>query len=179
MTDVFSKRKRSEVMSRIRGRGNKSTEVAFARLLRSKRITGWRRHIEVSLGDVGWKDSLTTQHQRTVRPDLVFRRQKVAVFIDGCFWHGCREHCAQPKQNAQFWSAKLESNKRRDRYVTRLLRHQGWKVFRLWEHEIDNPKRALSCLQQTLEAEKLEIRRDGKKSGFAAHHLPGYGRHAS
>jgi DNA mismatch endonuclease, patch repair protein len=117
--DVFTKRKRSEVMARIRGRGNKRTELALAKLLRSHRITGWRRNQPV-LG----------------KPDFVFRRQHVALFVDGCFWHGCRWHCNQPRQNAAFWRHKLDINKRRDRLVNRTLRQQGWRVVRIWEHEL-------------------------------------------
>ena len=96
MPDVFTKRKRSEVMSRIRGRGNKATEVALAKLLRKHRITGWRRNQSV-LG----------------KPDFVFRRQQVAVFVDGCFWHACPKHSNMPANNRAFWKKKLTANKAR------------------------------------------------------------------
>ena len=76
MADVFSKRKRSEVTSRIRGRGNKDTELALAMLMRRHRISGWRRNQNV-FG----------------KPDFVFRKLKLAVFVDECFWHGCPKHC--------------------------------------------------------------------------------------
>ena len=119
MADVFSKRKRSEVMSRIRGRGNKDTELALARFLRLQGITGWRRNQPV-FG----------------KPDFVFPKLKVAVFVDGCFWHGCPEHATQPKNNRAFWQKKLSANKRRDALVTRTLRKAGWRVLRIWEHEL-------------------------------------------
>ena len=82
MPDVFTKAKRSEVMSRIRGRGNKDTELALAKLLRRHRITGWRRNQPV-FG----------------KPDFVFPKLKLAVFVDGCFWHGCPKHAS--KSNAK------------------------------------------------------------------------------
>ena len=119
MADVFTKAKRSAVMACIRSSGNKSTEIALARLLRSAGITGWRRHRHV----IG-------------KPDFVFRKQRVAVFVDGCFWHGCPEHGARPKTNASFWRRKIARNRARDREVNRLLRAKEWRVFRIWEHEL-------------------------------------------
>lgn len=119
MPDVFTKAKRSEVMSRIRGRGNKDTELALARLFRVHRIMGWRRNQPV-FG----------------KPDFVFSKLKLAIFVDGCFWHGCPKHCNQPANNRAFWFRKLSSNKSRDALVTRTLRRAGWRVLRVWEHEL-------------------------------------------
>lgn len=70
--------------------------------------------------------------RRTI--DVAFPGQKVAVFVDGCFWHGCPEHCVPPKNNAQWWAEKLEANRTRDAGTNELLRAQGWRVVRLWEH---------------------------------------------
>jgi DNA mismatch endonuclease (patch repair protein) len=132
MTDVFSKSKRSEVMARIRSRGNKATELAFAKLLRAQGITGWRRHLAIKLqGDRGAK-----RKSGQVKPDFVFKDRRVAVFIDGCFWHGCPLHCTSPTSNRDFWGKKLKVNRTRDRLVTRLLRKQRWTVLRLWEHQL-------------------------------------------
>ena len=117
--DVFTKAKRSEVMSKIRGKGNKDTEVALAKLFRANGITGWRRHYPI----IG-------------RPDFAFPKQKLAVFVDGCFWHGCPKHGTRPKGNRQFWDAKLAGNKLRDRKVNRALRLLGWRVLRIWEHQL-------------------------------------------
>src|SRR5579872_6447209 len=111
MPDVFTKAKRSEVMSRIRGRGNKETEIALARLLRRHKITGWRRH-----------------HAIMGRPDFIFIKLRLAVFVDGCFWHGCPRHATKPKNNAAFWQRKLQSNRARDVKVNRELRRLGWRV---------------------------------------------------
>lgn len=71
---------------------------------------------------------------RGVRPDLVFRPQRVAVFVDGCFWHGCPDHATWPKTNAAFWQAKIERNRARDESTDERLRRDGWTVLRFWEH---------------------------------------------
>ncbi|HZL77702.1 MAG TPA: very short patch repair endonuclease [Candidatus Limnocylindrales bacterium] len=125
MPDVFTKTKRSEVMSRIRSRGNKATEVALAKLLRRHKITGWRRHQPV-FG----------------KPDFIFPKSRLAVFVDGCFWHGCPRHRTRPKGNAAFWRRKFSHNQVRDRLVTRALRKLGWRVLRIWEHELSNKNEA-------------------------------------
>jgi DNA mismatch endonuclease (patch repair protein) len=119
MADVFSKPKRSEVMSLIRGRGNKDTEVALAKFFRRNKITGWRRNQKI-FG----------------KPDFVFRQERLALFVDGCFWHGCPKHETRPKSNRAFWRRKLSANKNRDILVTRTLRRAGWRVLRIWEHEL-------------------------------------------
>lgn len=138
MTDVFDKAKRSEVMSRIRGRGNRDTELALMRLLREHRITGWRRH-QVLTG----------------RPDFVFRAARVTVFVDGCFWHGCPKHCQLPATNRAFWRRKLEANKERDRHVTSSLRGSGWSVVRIWECQLARaPGRCIHRIRLALEARR-------------------------
>lgn len=133
MADVFTKRKRSEVMSRIRSRGNVDTELLFATLLRKSKIWGWRRHLPI-LG----------------RPDFVFKRQRVAVFIDGCFWHLCAKCGNMPVNNREFWKKKLGGNKRRDRKVNRLLVCDGWRVLRVWEHQLASPDAILERLRHML-----------------------------
>ncbi len=108
-------------MSRVRGSGNKATELRMIELLRAYGIVGWRRH------------------QRLFgRPDFVFRRARVAVFVDGCFWHGCPHprHASMPKNNAAFWEKKLSTNRARDRLVTETLRSTGWTVVRVWAHDL-------------------------------------------
>ncbi|WP_284550187.1 very short patch repair endonuclease [Aestuariimicrobium sp. T2.26MG-19.2B] len=71
--------------------------------------------------------------QRTI--DIAFTRKRVAVFVDGCFWHGCPLHCVPPKANPDWWQAKLAANSARDRETTDLLELAGWTVVRCWEHE--------------------------------------------
>jgi DNA mismatch endonuclease, patch repair protein len=81
--------------------------------------------------------------------DLVFRRAKVAVFVDGCFWHGCRMHHAPPKTNADYWVRKIKSNRFRDRHTTALLKAAGWTVLRFWSHEepLVNANRIVEVVQ--------------------------------
>lgn len=126
MPDVFTKAKRSEVMSRIRSRGNKAPELALAKLFRRNKISGWRRHWEIRKAESGnWKFK--------VRPDFVFRQVRLALFVDGCFWHGCPRHATQPKGNRAFWKNKFARNIARDRRVNRALRSARWRVIRIWE----------------------------------------------
>jgi DNA mismatch endonuclease (patch repair protein) len=119
MADVFSASKRSEVMSRIRGTRNKDTELRLIQIFRTNGIIGWRRGSKLA-----------------GKPDLVFPKLKLAVFVDGCFWHGCPKHATWPKTRAAFWLAKITGNKARDRRVNRALRERGWVVVRIWEHEL-------------------------------------------
>jgi DNA mismatch endonuclease (patch repair protein) len=70
-----------------------------------------------------------------VRPDIVFTRSRVAVFVDGCFWHGCPDHGSSPKANAEYWAEKFARNRRRDKLVDAALQSEGWRVVRVWEHE--------------------------------------------
>src|SRR5579862_5107639 len=151
MTDVFSKAKRSEVMSRIRGKGNRDTELEFMRLLRRHGISGWRRHLSLRLGTPEPARSNPTTRSRRVSPDFVFPRLKVAIFVDGCFWHGCPEHCTQPASNAVFWQTKIAGNRTRDRYVTGALRRQEWVVLRFWEHQLRRPARVITRLRVGLQ----------------------------
>ena len=129
MADVFSKAKRSEVMSRIRGRGNKDTELALMILLRRHHVTGWRRNQAV-FG----------------KPDFVFPKARLALFVDGCFWHVCPKHCNTPANNRAFWKKKLAANKVRDRRVNQTLRKAGWRVVRLWEHDL--ARRGAVCVRR-------------------------------
>lgn len=86
-----------------------------------------------------------------VRPDVVFTRRKVAVFVDGCFWHSCPAHGKRPSRNADYWLPKLERNVERDRQQDAALRAHGWHVIRAWEHEaVDEVvRRVISALPQS------------------------------
>jgi len=86
------------------------------------------------------------------RPDIVFGPARVAVFVDGCFWHGCPEHATWPKNNAEFWREKIETNRQRDRDTDRRFAEAGWQVVRVWEHE--DPLRAASEIQSLVEARR-------------------------
>lgn len=126
MVTRFGGLSRSQLMSRIRGRGNKRTELRLITLFRAFGITGWRR------GSV-----------LPGKPDFVFPRKRLAVFVDGCFWHGCPRHGSRPRTNALFWARKIARNRQRDRDVNQELRLRGWQVVRIWEHELtrtDEPR---------------------------------------
>jgi DNA mismatch endonuclease (patch repair protein) len=133
MADVFSKAKRSQVMAAIRSSGNQDTELKLVAVFKAHGITGWRRNQRV-FG----------------KPDFVFLKRKVAVLVDGCFWHGCRRHCRMPKSRRVFWTSKISRNRERDRKVNSLLRRQGWRVIRIWEHALRNPERVVARIQAVL-----------------------------
>ena len=133
MPDVHTTEVRSFNMSRIRGKGNKKTEVRLAGLLRKAGISGWRRHLPIP-----------------GRPDFSFCQQKVAVFVDGCFWHGCPKCFRLPKHNRAFWKAKIEGNRRRDRSVNERLRRLGWKVIRIRECQLKHSDRVVSNIRLTM-----------------------------
>ncbi len=84
-----------------------------------------------------------------VRPDIVFTRRKLAVFVDGCFWHVCPEHGRQPTRNERYWSPKLRRNVERDRLADEALAEAGWQVLRIWEHELLHE--AVVRVQRTIE----------------------------
>lgn len=132
MTDTFSPEVRSRVMAQVRSRGNKSTEERLVHILRKNRIIGWRRHLEM-LGN----------------PDFVFPRERVVLFVDGCFWHGC-ECKTIPVANRTYWTRKIGRNAARDRRVTRKLRGDGWSVVRVWEHSLEHPERVVARLRRVM-----------------------------
>lgn len=103
-------------MRAVKSKGNRSTEQKLVDFFKLYSIKGWRRNFSL-LG----------------KPDFVFPTSKVAVFVDGCFWHGhdCRN--TKPKQNAKYWQTKIRKNRARDRFVTKTLIRQGWSVRRIWE----------------------------------------------
>ena len=113
---TFGGLSRSQLMSRVRSTGNVTTELRFMKLLREAKIAGWRRNFPLR-----------------GKPDFVFATARLAVFVDGCFWHGCPRHATMPANNRAFWKAKLTRNAQRDRAVTRALRASGWTVLRVWE----------------------------------------------
>src|SRR5690349_15584028 len=133
MADVFTKRKRSQVMAQVRAHGNKSTELRLIALMRAARITGWRRGQKLP-----------------GNPDFVFPKFKLAVFVDGCFWHGCPRCYRRPGSNRKYWDAKIARNRQRDRQVCTALRQRGWRTFRVWEHEFKYKERLLARLSRSL-----------------------------
>ena len=132
---TFGGLSRSELMSRVRSTKNQTTEAKLAQLLRRSGLTGWRRHQPLP-----------------GRPDFVWRKMKVAVFVDGCFWHGHNCRNLVPKTNAQAWRDKIAKTQARDRRANRILRQRGWKVIRIWECWLTKaPNRCLLRIQRKLE----------------------------
>lgn len=121
MADRHTVEQRKANMSAVRSRGNKSTEIVFISLLRKNGMNGWRRHYPIE-----------------GTPDFVFPEKQIAVFIDGCFWHKCPKCYKCPASNKQFWENKVEDNRKRDTRQRRILRKNGWRVVRVWEHELKN-----------------------------------------
>lgn len=117
MSDKVSSAVRSATMSRIRST-NTGLELPLRRALHR---VGLRYRVRNRLPGC---------------PDLVFGAAKVLIFVDSCFWHACRLHCRRPKTNRKFWSAKFERNARRDLSVTQMYANTGWKVVRIWEHDL-------------------------------------------
>jgi DNA mismatch endonuclease (patch repair protein) len=122
MADWLSRKQRSRNMTSIRSKGNATTEIAFLGLLRNARISGWRRHLNLP-----------------GKPDFAFRSRRLAVFVDGCFWHGCPQCYRLPEDNRPYWKAKVLSNRRRDQRSSRQLRSLKWRVLRIWEHSLKSP----------------------------------------
>jgi DNA mismatch endonuclease (patch repair protein) len=133
MADMFTRLKRSEIMSHVKGRGNLATEIFLVHIFREHGFVGWRRNARL-FG----------------KPDFVFPSLRLAVFVDGCFWHGCPIHGSLPKTNRPFWRQKLRRNRDRDRLVNRTLKRLGWKTLRLWQHDLRDGKKVVRRLRASL-----------------------------
>ena len=121
MSDIFEKDKRSEIMKKVRSNNNKSTELKLIQIFKENNIHGWRRNYKVK-----------------GHPDFVFLDKRIAVFVDGCFWHGhdCRN--TRPKDNEDYWAKKRERNIKHDKEITEDFEKRGWIVIRIWECELKN-----------------------------------------
>lgn len=120
--DRVTRQVRSKIMSLVGSRDNRTTERLMSSLLWSGGVRGYRKH---------WRVMGT--------PDFAWPRAKVALFVDGCFWHGC-PHCRRySKSNKSFWNLKVKNNRARDRRVAAKLRRQGWSVVRVWECAVKKP----------------------------------------
>ncbi|MEK7996968.1 MAG: DNA mismatch endonuclease Vsr [Planctomycetota bacterium] len=114
--DTVSGEIRSKIMASVKPFGNKTTEVAMGRLLWKNGLLGYRKHWPIA-----------------GKPDFAWPRLKTALFVDGCFWHGCPRCRRIPRSNTEFWNRRIEGNRRRDRRVNRVLRKEGWAVIRVRE----------------------------------------------
>lgn len=126
MSDVFDKEKRSDIMRQVKSKKNKSTELRLIEIFKQNGIKGWKRNYPVN-----------------GHPDFVFLKQRIAIFVDGCFWHGhdCRN--TRPADNHEYWQKKRERNIQRDCEVTALFEACGWTVLRIWECELKKNEIAL------------------------------------
>lgn len=118
MADIFSRQKRSEIMSKVRNKDSK-IEVEFRKKLWAKGFR-YRKNSTKYFG----------------KPDLVLPKYKTVIFIDSCFWHGCKKHGSTPLTRKEFWEEKILNNKKRDRRVNRHYRRSRWEVIRIWEHRL-------------------------------------------
>ncbi len=119
MPDTFSKDERRAIMKKVKSSHNQSTELTLIKIFKELDIKGWRRNYPV----VG-------------KPDFVFPLKKIAVFTDGCFWHGHNCRNITPKHNSDYWEKKRLRNIARDKKVNELFIQRGWTVLRFWECEI-------------------------------------------
>ena len=133
MTDTFTREERSRIMSNIRSKGNAATELRFIKILRIHKINGWRRGSNLP-----------------GRPDFVFRRERLAVFIDGDFWHGNPRKFRLPKSNVSYWSKKILSNRARDKRINQSLQKAGWVVLRFWQTSLKNEDSVIGRLKRFL-----------------------------
>jgi len=120
MTDTFNSETRSAIMAAVRSEGNKSTERRMRAQLIAYGIRNWRIHLRQLPGT----------------PDFAFPYKKLAVFVDGCFWHGCPLCYRRPKSSRSYWDSKVARNVARDKRDLVALRKLGWRVVRIWEHEL-------------------------------------------
>ena len=120
MNQKSRKEQRSRNMAAVKGKGNKTTEIALVKLFRLCELKGWKRHQSKLIG----------------KPDFFFPKKDLVIFVDGCFWHGCSRCKSIPKTNKLFWKKKIDRNILRDRKVTRELKKQGMTVKRIWEHDL-------------------------------------------
>ena len=132
MADIFDKQKLSQIMRKVKSRGKKSTELRLISVFKENNISGWRRNYAVK-----------------GHPDFVFLKMKIAVFVDGCFWHGhdCRN--TTPSDNKEYWDRKRQRNIQHDREVTAIFEARGWTVIRIWECELK--KKNVTILLKKLE----------------------------
>lgn len=143
MADVWNKQKRSEVMSLIRSHGNKATEMRLIEVFKAHGIIGWRR-----------------KQKLPGKPDFIFRKERLCLFVDGCFWHGCAKCYRRPGSNRAYWDEKVQRNRKRDLLVTRELRSADWRVLRIWEHQLSakNKDSMLQLIRRALVAASKSCR---------------------
>jgi len=131
--DKLPKNQRSEVMRKVKGKNTK-LEYQVIEILLSHGIKRFKVHQPGILGS----------------PDIVLLKEKIVIFIDSCFWHGCPKHLRMPKTNQKYWNSKIGKNVIRDIRIRAKLRRQGWSVLRIWEHDVRNPLKVVRKITRTL-----------------------------
>jgi len=135
--DVVTKLVRSRIMAAVRSQHTRSTERKLRALLTCAGISGWKYQVRNLPG----------------KPDFVFARKRIAIFVDGCFWHGCPKCYRRPHSSRRYWDAKVAGNMRRDDRIRNRLRRMGWRVLRIWEHElVTSPANCVKKIQRELAA---------------------------
>lgn len=134
--DTFSKNERSRIMCKVKGKETK-LEIAFRSLL-------WKQGIKYRKNNFKYFG----------KPDLMIRGKKLVIFIDSCFWHGCKKHLRMPGANQSYWLEKIKKNKNRDRKVNKYYKDKKWMIFRVWEHNIKNEVNVLKEVQNIVSSLK-------------------------
>lgn len=132
--DTVSRDKRSDIMRRIKGR---------------------ETSLEKKLKDALWEKGIHyTKNNLSLfgKPDLLIKKRKLVIFVDSCFWHGCRYHCRMPSSNLLYWREKITKNKARDKKVNKFYKDNGWNILRFWEHKIKSqPKEVIEIVERYLD----------------------------
>lgn len=136
MADTFDKNTRSLIMSKIKNKNTKP-ELLLRKSLWHNGLKGYRINYNLK-----------------GKPDIVYPRKKVAIFVDGCFWHGCPKCYRRPKSNTDYWDKKIQKNIERDKSINIFLTNNNWLILRFWEHEIKN--NLLDCILKVEEVLKLK-----------------------
>ncbi len=148
MADHLSPEKRSENMRAIKSK-NTTCEMILRKALWREGLRGYRTHYSALPG----------------KPDVAFTKQKVAVFVDGCFWHGCPNCCLMPQTNSSYWVQKIDRNVARSKWVATKLKEMGWTVIRLWEHEVlKNTDYCVCLIRKTLKVATQEAASPDKQN---------------
>jgi DNA mismatch endonuclease (patch repair protein) len=141
--DTVKSLERSRIMSKIRSKNNRTTELCLRSLLVRNCLRGWKVRPKGIPGN----------------PDFVFTKERIAIFVDGSFWHGAPGFKRYPKTRIEYWKPKIEGNRRRDKLISSALRRQGWSVLRFWDTDLhDNPSGVIKKIQRSIQQRISHLR---------------------